>query len=38
MKKQSGIALFLASACIASSAYAQSSVTLYGIVDNAVEY
>ncbi|CAG4926292.1 porin [Paraburkholderia gardini] len=38
MKKLVPFVFGVASACVLNSAYAQSSVTLYGVVDNGVEY
>ncbi len=38
MKKLIPLVFGVASACVLNFAYAQSSVTLYGIVDNGVEY
>jgi predicted porin len=38
MKKRFACAFVIASACAFDTAYAQSSVTLYGIVDNGIEY
>ncbi|WP_347558865.1 porin [Robbsia sp. KACC 23696] len=38
MNKHSRLALVLASACALHAAHAQSSVTMYGIIDNAIEY
>lgn len=38
MKKLVCLAGVAASACMLNSAYAQSSVTLYGVIDNGIEY
>ena len=38
MKKVLVLASGIASACLFNTAFAQSSVTLYGVIDNAVEY
>ena len=38
MKKLIALVSGVASACVLNTAYAQSSVTLYGIVDNGLEY
>ncbi|WP_144139627.1 porin [Paraburkholderia sp. BCC1884] len=38
MKKLLALAAGVASSCVFNAAYAQSSVTLYGIIDNGLEY
>lgn len=38
MRKPVAFALAVATACISSSIHAQSAVTLYGVVDNGIEY
>lgn len=38
MEKRFTAALFLASTCALGTAHAQSSVTLYGLIDNGIEY
>jgi predicted porin len=38
MKKQLVFLSGIASACVLHAAYAQSSVTLYGVIDNGIEY